>query len=238
MPETIFGRPSGPWWTVRTEEQASLLARPDSRRFLEPFIGRERTAGEAARELGVSIERLLYRVRQFRAAGLLLETGQRRRAGRPERVYRAVADAFVVPFALTPFADLEAQIARQAAPLHQLELRAGARAGRERGLTNRLIYRDTSGELHSETALPEGTTWQAIHPEPGGDYAGIYHLDDATAREIGELWEALRDRLQQARRDHGEGRPYLIRTAMVPLRPEDLAGLPPLSSPAGRPDRE
>ncbi|GHF50490.1 hypothetical protein GCM10017781_28770 [Deinococcus metalli] len=220
---------------MHTEAQASLLARPDSRRYLEPFIGRERTAAEGARELGVSVERLLYRVRQLRAAGLLLQTGTRRRAGRPERLYRAVADAFIVPFALTPFADLEAQIVRQAAPLWELEVRAGARAGRDRGLTSRLIYRDTTGELHSETALPEGTTWRAMHPEPGGDFAGVYHLDDAAAREVGALWEALRDRLNRDRRAPGEGRPYLIRTAMVPLRPDDLADVPALGAPGPRP---
>ena len=222
MLETIFGRPLGAWWTAQTETQASLLVRPESRRFLEPFIGRERTAGEAARELGISVERLLYRLKGFQAAGLLLETGQRRRAGRPERLYRAVADALIIPFSLTPFADLEAQFVRQATPLQRLEARASARRGSALGLMNRLVYRDTEGELHSETALPGGTTWAQMHPEPGGDFAGIYQLDEAAAQEIGSALDALRARLQVVRRAPGEGRPYLIRASLVSLRPEDL----------------
>lgn len=222
MPEPFFGSPLGPWWTAETEVQASLLARPESRRFLEPFIGQERTAGQAAQELGVSVERLLYRLRQLRAAGLLLETGQRRRAGRPERLYRAVSDAFIVPFALTPFSDLDAQMARQMAPFQRLEVRASARRLRAQSLMNRLIYRDTEGELHTETALPEGMTWPQVRSEPGGDFAGIYHLDDTSAREIGAVLDALVARLQAARLNPGEGRPYLIRMALVPLRPEDL----------------
>lgn len=224
MPETFFGRPSGNWYTVQSEAQARLLARPEARRYLEPFIGRERTAGEAARELGVSVERLLYHLKRLRAAGLLLETGQRKRAGRPQRLYRAVADAFIVPFALTPFADLEEQYQRQAAPLEGLERRASTRRLHEQRLQNRLIYRDTTGEINSETALPEGLSRQQVYPEPGGDFAGVYQLDEASAREVGALWDALVERLQAVRQAGLPGRPYLIRAALVPLRPEDLEG--------------
>lgn len=222
MPEPFFGRPSGAWYTVGTEAQARLLARPEARRYLEPFIGQQRTAGEAARELGVSLERLLYHLRQLRAAGLLLEVGARRRAGRPERLYRAVADAFIVPFGLTPFADLEEQYQRQSAPLERLERRASIRRLREQNLQNRLVYRDTTGEINSETALPEGLAWHEFHPEPGGDFAGVYQLDEAAAREVGALWAALVERLQASRQQGAAGRPYLIRAALVPLRPQDL----------------
>lgn len=225
MSEPLFGTPLEPWWTAQTSVQATLLARPESRRFLEPFIGREHSAGEAARELGVSVERLLYWIKQFRAAGLLLETGQRPRAGRPERQYRAVSSALIVPFALTPFADLEVQMTRQAAPLQRLEARVMARATRDLGLMNRLIYRDASGELHSETALPEGMTWAQVHPEPGGDFAGIYQLDAAAAHEVAALLEALRTRLQASRLSTGEGRPYLVRTVLLQLRQEDLTDI-------------
>lgn len=82
--------------------------------------------------------------------------------------------------------------------------------------------RDAAGELHSETALPASLTRAQVHPEPGGDFAGIYQLDDATAQEVGEVLDALRTRLQANRLGPGEGRPYLIRTALVPLRPDDL----------------
>ncbi len=216
---------SGEWLTVRDAEAARLLTDPDARRFLAPFIGRERTAGEAASEIGCSVERLLYRLRQFQAVGLLVQTGVRVRAGRAMKRYRASADGFVVPFELTPHEDLEALLHRQALPHARLLARTWARQLNERGLNARLIYRADNGDLHTETALPPGLTWADVQGAAAGtDFTGVHWLTDAQAAEVSDLLHALRERLQTDRQDAGTGRPYLISVALARLRPEDLEG--------------
>ena len=225
MLQTVLGSMSGAWLTVEDPQAARLLTDPDSRRFLEPFIGRERTAGEAARELGVSVKRLLYRLRALLAAGLLVQSGVQARAGRAMKRYRASAEGFVVPFALTPYDDLEALLRRQTAPHERLLTRAWAHQLSERGLTARLIYRDDRGELQTETALPPGTTWADLRGgQAGSDFSGVHWLSDEQAREVNDLFEALRQRLQAAPSPERPGRPYLISVALAPLRPGDLEG--------------
>lgn len=93
--------------TVTTAAAALVLARADRRRFLEPFVGRELSPAEAARELGVAVEDMAYRVRALRAAGLLVPTRTEARAGRPVTRYRAATE-IRASVALLPRADTRA----------------------------------------------------------------------------------------------------------------------------------
>ncbi|MFC6592254.1 winged helix-turn-helix domain-containing protein [Deinococcus lacus] len=122
MPQPILGSYSGEWLTLTTPEQARLLSDPAAVRHLYPFIGRTLSTSEAAREIGVSTERMMYRVKQFLAVGLLEQVSERRRQGRPVRLYRTPG-GLRVPFALTPFEDLEAQLRTQTAPYERLRRR-------------------------------------------------------------------------------------------------------------------
>jgi hypothetical protein len=234
MPHTILGSYDGEWFEVQTPEQAGLLSDAAALRHLEPFIGRTRGAAQAAREAGVSVERMLYRVRQFVAAGLLEEGGQAARSGRPIRLYRAPG-GFRVPFHLTPFADLEAQITRHGRTFDRLRARAGARGLATLGQHARLIYRSTDGdtgggEVHSETDLPDRQTRAVRRREArAGDYMGVLWLDDAAARRIFGALETLRAGLTPADSDRSGKRPYLIQTAFLPLDPDEAGewGGPP-----------
>ncbi|WP_216321073.1 hypothetical protein [Deinococcus aestuarii] len=221
MPQTILGSFEGDWFEVGTPEQARLLSDPVALRHLEPFLGRTLGAGAAAREAGVSVERMLYRVRQFLGAGLLEEVGMERRAGRPVRLYRAPA-GLRVPFHLTPFADLEAQIAQHGRPFDRLRARAGARRLAELELGTRLLYRDSSGEVHSEVLLPEGRTLAEVRGKHfGGDYMGVLWLDDDAARRVQAHLDALREELSGQGTEREGTRPYLVQTALLPLNPRD-----------------
>ncbi|GMA17332.1 hypothetical protein E5F05_07285 [Deinococcus metallilatus] len=226
MPHTVLGSFGGEWFEVTTPEQARLLSDPAALRHLEPFIGRTLGAAEAAREAGVSVERMLYRVRQFVAAGLLEEAGERRRAGRPVRLYRAPG-GFRVPFHLTPFADLEAQILRHGRPFDRLRARAGARGLARLDLNARLLYRSTEGEVHSETFMPDARTYAAFRQHHiGGDYMGVLWLDDGTARQVQEALNTLRELLVLQDGQRAGKRPYLIQTALHPLDADDPEALP------------
>lgn len=234
MPHTILGSYDGEWFEVQTPEQARLLSDAAALRHLEPFIGRTRGASQAAREANVSVERMLYRVRQFVAAGLLAEVGKETGAGRPIRLYRAPS-GFRVPFHLTPFADLEAQIARHGRTFDRLRARAGARGLARLRQHARLIYRSTDGgtgggEVHSETDLPDRQTRAMWRREArSGDYMGVLWLDDEAARRVFEALETLRASLTPAASDRSGQRPYLIQTAFLPLDPDEAGewGGPP-----------
>jgi hypothetical protein len=219
MSHTILGPFEGEWFEVQTPEQARLLSDPAALRHLEPYIGRTLGAAAAAREAGVSVERMLYRVRQLLEAGLLEEVGKAPRAGRPVRLYRAPA-GFRVPFHLTPFADLEAQLRRHGRPFDRLRARAGARRLVGLGLGTRLIYRSSpgAGEVHSEVFFPDPTL--RLH-QIGGDYMGVLWLGDAAARRVQGHLDAIREELAGVGGEGRGKRPYLIQTALLPLDPGD-----------------
>ena len=223
MPQTFFGSFESEWYEVRDETQARLLTDPEARSLLEPFIGFEHSATEAAREVGCSLERLLYRIRQFERAGLLRETRRERRPGRPIRYYRAVADGFRIPFQLTPFADLEALMARQSAPFDRLRHRAGARNIRGKMGEARVIYRDANtGELHSETARrPDEPPSDPGRDALANDVTDLVRLDPRQALEFLDELNALYRRVQATRLPDGKGQAFLIQYALVALAPDD-----------------
>lgn len=226
MPHTFLGSYRGEWFTASTPEQARLLSDPAALRHLEPFIGRTLGAGAAAREAGVSVERMLYRVRQFLKAGLLEQVGEEKRAGRPVKLYRAPG-GLRVPFALTPFADLEAQVARHGLPFDRLRARASGRRLHRLEHHARLIYRDDGrGEVHSETETPGP---EVLRQDLSRDHMGVVWLNDSTARRMSELMDEWRELMGHAATDRTGKQPYLIQAvflALDPHEPDELPGPP------------
>jgi len=222
----ILGWFSGTWLEVANPVQARLLTDPTSRTLLEPFIGFEKSVTQAAGELGCSVQRLHYRVRQFQDAGLLEETRQEPRAGRPVRLYRAVADGFHIPFAFTPFADMEALIARQHAPTDRLRNRASARLALESSGGGRRIYRDAaSGELNIESdALAPETLHDASafsRDSAGNDVTLEVYLKHEAARTFALELRDLCARLQDASLPETQGQRFLVHLGLLPLTSED-----------------
>jgi Helix-turn-helix domain len=221
MQQMILGSFNGEWFEVKNEEQARLLTDPVVRQLLEPFIGSERSATQAAEQIGCSVQRLLYRIEQFKRAGLLLETRQERRSGRPIRYYRAVADGFRIPFAFTPFADVEAMIARQHAPYDRLRNRASARQAIQKGYDGRVLYRDVlSGELNSESAIPAPKRPRSDRSQtPSNDVALIARLSIGQVRAFAREFNDLTERLLAASRAESRGQAFLVYLGMQPLVP-------------------
>ncbi len=226
MPHTILGSYSGEWLNVSTPQQARLLSDVAALRHLEPFIGRTLGASAAAQQAGVSVERMLYRVQQFLKTGLLEQAGEEKRAGRPVKLYRAPG-GLRVPFALTPFADLEAQAARHSRPYDQLRARASGRRMHRLQDHARLIYRDDrQGEVHSET---ETLGPEVLAKHLSRDFMGVMWLDEPTAHRMSRLMDEWRDLLgkDSSRRDGAQ--PYLIQMVLLALDlndPDELLGPP------------
>ncbi|MFC4637916.1 hypothetical protein [Deinococcus hohokamensis] len=224
MRQTVLGSVLGEPQLVEDPAQARLLADPVAMQLFSPFLAREVSASQAAREAKVSVERMLYRVAQFCSHNLLKVVREDHRAGRPVRIYRSVADAYRVPFHLTPYADLEAMLEEQTGPTDRRRNHAMARLLRRQGLSGRLVYRDAeSGNVHTVTDLPLPFGWdELIEQGPAGDFTGTFWLEVSVAREVATRFRDLLTVLREAAQPEGSGQPFQVQVALTPLEPDDL----------------
>ena len=219
MPQTILGSYTGEWFTVQTPEQARLLSDSAAVQMLQPFLGRKLGAAEAAREAGVSVERLSYRIRQFVAAGLLEYIGEQPRRGRPVRLYQAAGGIFLL-FQHTPFEDLEAQISGNLQPIQAAKARALARVLTEVHSDGRVLYRDdTSGKVYSEAASSGSASMQRSR---GSNRIGRLWLDETQWAELQAAYDVLSAQVQALETGPREvAKPYLLELTLVPLDEAD-----------------
>lgn len=203
---------------VTDPRQAAILADPTRAQFLRPFLGRERTVSEAAEELGVAANTLLYRVRRMRDAGLLTVVRRIARAGSPIAVYRSSHEGYLVPVDVIPSDDLHHRV------------RSVSRI-----LADRVAdaYADVLAHLGTEGArvlarAPTGDIWSSDLAPRANHRDQPLHLSDATvwltraeAEEVRQLLLAASRRAVEAARE-GAGPaprdPYLLVAAVLPTR--------------------
>ena len=111
--------PSSPPRIITDPDQARFLADIKLLAFLLPFLGRVSSVSQAAAELDIKVNTMLYRVQQMQDLGLLTLDHLEPRDGRAIRHYRAVADVLFVPFTATLFETLQAQTQQGERTLHQ-----------------------------------------------------------------------------------------------------------------------
>lgn len=145
--------------TVATTAAAQVLLRPDDRRFLEPFLGRQLTAGQAASAAGVSVEQMAYRVRAFTQRGLLRVAGTVPRKGRAMTLYEAAAE-LRAPLELLPYEDLRSFFALVDAGMRDVFLSSLARLADRSGLRDWVVrvYRGDDSDIRVDLA-PESGAW-------------------------------------------------------------------------------
>jgi hypothetical protein len=208
---------------VSDPEQARLLTDPRSKRYLRPFVACTLSLSEAAEEAGCALNTMHYRVGRFLAAGLLDQVGERRRAGRPIKLYRSSADAFVIPLEATPFADPEESLWTLLEPGFRSVARGLARSYQRRGGFGQRLFRDERGVVLTGFHGPD-----ALDPDPEDpdrydatrfDYGDIVLPFDsaAAAATAAELFALLRSAFERA---SDGGRPHLLQVALVPLEDE------------------
>jgi len=211
-------------WEIRTPLQARLLSDATSRAYFLPFLGRTRSVSQAAKEVGCALDAMHYRVRRFLAAGLLEVRGERPRAGRPIKLYRSVSDAFYIPFALTPYSELEERILADVISEDERVVKGLARALRAGGAEGRRLYRGADGQDMYESAADAGAGrgWRAVitawpPSRPVTERVGMeFALNDEEARRmLIELYEVL-ERYRTLERDERSRRTYHAQVAVVP----------------------
>lgn len=139
--------------TVTDHRQARLLTDPRSAAFIYPFLARERSTAQAAKDAGCPITTMAYRIRTLREAGLLEVARTSRRAGRSILYYRSSRDAYRVPLVATGFTDQRDQTRRIGAPIYRRITDAYSQALARSGAATRFITRDDQGSIYT-TDLP------------------------------------------------------------------------------------
>lgn len=193
---------------------------PHTLRQLEPFLAREATVAEAARQTGAKPNTVLSRVRRFLRLGLLRVAGEKPRAGRPVKRYRTVADTFFVPFDATSAENLEAALAERdaywEALLRQGVVRARSEAAESWGTR---VYRDARGRLQVQTAVTPEKNFTTLNPEGPAvlsAWRDRVYLDFEDAKTLQrELFELL---LQYQRKEGAQR--YIVRLALAPVLEE------------------
>jgi hypothetical protein len=132
---------------IKDLEQARLLSDPESFEFFKPFMAQDCTVSRAAKEVGCKVDTMLYRVKTFVEAGLLKIVATENRRGRPSKVYHSSADAYFVPFAVTPFEDIETAVKQNIQNGVDIIANHLARVIRHSGRDGRHIFRDQRGEV-------------------------------------------------------------------------------------------
>jgi len=86
-------------FTIASRRAATALEHARSRQILLTLAASERSLGDLAGSLGLSLSLLHYHVGRLRKLGLVKLVREDRRPGRPVKRYRAVARAFFLPAA-------------------------------------------------------------------------------------------------------------------------------------------
>ncbi len=208
--------------------------------MLGAFLAGEGTVAGAARTTGLDLRTVHRDVRALCAAGLLEVVREVKRAGRPVKVYRAVAPAFFVPFSATGAAELTelggGVAARYEALYRVAQAREFGRAHREQGGGREWgvrLYLAPEGHVEVDMSY-EG----ADLVEAGVRYQGpkglflhaetVVTLTDEEAREVQLELIRLLMRLRPRTLAHeraGSGRPHLLRLGWVGITREERGGL-------------
>lgn len=202
---------------VTDPDAAAALLDPSTVRHVAPFLGAEMSVGEAARLTGEKPNTVLKRVRRFVELGLLEVTRERERAGRPIKLYSAVADVFFVPFEVTAAESLEAALAEREAYAEELLRRNVVRTRMEAiGNWGTRVYKDERGRLQVQTAVTPDANVTMLDPGMPAVLSAwrdavMLDYDDAKAMQR-EMFELLMRYL----RKEGSQR-YVVHLAMAPV---------------------
>ena len=206
---------------VTDEQAAALLMNDKTRRLLAPFVGSRRGVKEASAELGVKLANYYFYVKQFERAGLIEVVEVVPRAGRPVKLYQAVADEYFIPHTVGALLDAYGEDERA---MHETLWRALRRAWttNTEGVTWGLRFRkrpDGPG-LGVMGAQSKGEPWDLFSGE--GPIILPYWRRLSLSREKARALQLeLHEVLERYTKEQGGPDTYLVRLAMAPLPKSD-----------------
>jgi len=184
---------------IRDRRAAAAFADPLRRRLVLTFAGGDRSLADVARHTGLDLKRLHYHVTALGKLGLVKIARRQRRAGRPIKFYRAVADAFFVPADVAP--------SPPHAALHA-ELRVALTNARDPSHEGMLYHLGEDGG-------PRMRAVSALQSAPShAEYWRVLHLSRADAARLSKDVENCFKSF--ATRVSANAKPYLIHFALAP----------------------
>lgn len=208
-------------WTVTDPLAAAFLSDPVRRRYFLPFLGRIATVSQAAAELRIETNAMLYRVQQMLGLGLLCEDHLKPRAGRAVRHYRSISSLCFVPFAATPFETHRAQVKRNEFAQHQVFAAAWSavrHSQMSRDGWGALLERDSIGSITVTPARLDSTSAVSVQPSEFLSTWSELYLSADHARDLEARLRELMAEFTQHPSEAGGGR-YLLHVGFVPLEP-------------------
>lgn len=227
MQESSLSSARPAWHTVTDPKAVTLLFDGAHRVRLAPFVRDVRTIAAVARELGEDVRTTHYHVRRYVEIGLLEAAGRRRRSGRPQTLYRSVADGFFVPPEHFPGIDRSETVERLVGPtLHSMHRDAVAAvepfippdSGRYVALRGDVLWLDAGPDPRRGV---EGASALYARPEMPPVWLAIeeVRLPAAAAKELQleliRLTERLRDLANQ---EDPNDRSYRLFVQLAPRR--------------------
>jgi hypothetical protein len=195
---------------VTDPRAAAAFSDPLRRRLVLHLIGRERSLAEIAADTGLDLKRLHYHVTVLTGLGLLAVAHERKRAGRPIKLYRATAKAFFVPEAATHSGPAEVLTA---------ELRRSLAKQRARSHAGIVYHMGEDGEPRMQSVQRSPTKGM-----PAAEHWRVLRLSRQDAlllsKEIEARFEAYADRHDSSAES------YLVHFALAPSSVPMMRGLP------------
>jgi DNA-binding transcriptional ArsR family regulator len=186
-------------YRVRNPRAAAAFSNPLRRRLLLLSASRERSLSELASTTGIELKSLHYHVGALAKLGLIIVSGCRARAGRPIKLYRAVAEAFFIPLDVmdtSPSAAMTGEL-RDA----RARLADPAREG--------TLYRVSEGKFHMQ---PIGNSGK--RQSPTADCWRMLQLSSTEALRLAADMDACLK--AAAERSRGATKAYLVHFAFAP----------------------
>lgn len=185
--------------TIRSAAAAAALADDRVRSLLVLFTPAARPLAEVARCSGMRLKDLHYQARKLVRLGLLCVVGERPRAGRPIKLYRAVADQFFVPDELLP----NPFVRSLSVELDEVLLRSDFTPGH-----GTLFGVGPDGERYIRRVTEDGDM---------GEMFDLWLMLRLSRSDLAEFKDAIRAVMLEFENRSGPGqRPYLFRSTAVP----------------------
>ena len=208
-------------FVVSDPEMAKVLSEMEHLRYIVPFLAKEKTVGEVAAELDAHLSTTYRRVRRYCEVGVLKQVAERPRKGKPLKVYRAVADAFYIPFKLAGMEESSARWLEQwNRDFHQGFQHA---FGAQLGDWGRRIYRQ-DGVFTIDIAKNPSEALDPLEPDMPAFFNRSHdslYLDFTDAKALQSELDAL---FAKYAKQTGQQR-YIMRLSFVPV-PEETEIIP------------
>lgn len=182
---------------IRTAAAAAALGNARSRAVLLALATREQSLRQLAGTTGLRLNLLHYHVSRLRALALVEVVRSEKRPGRPVKIYRAVARAFLVPDRLAGGEVGD----RLSAELRERLALARARSGGEG-----ILY------FASDDGAPRMRRLGSGGPGEAAELWALLDLGPADAAELAAEMKALLGRY----RGRAAGRAYIVHAALAP----------------------